>query len=220
MPLTARLRCVAGGASSCDRATPCPKLGSPNRCFSARLASYPKKGHREPVSSIAATRKNALSLTGRAWTVVPRARIELATPGFSEQPEGLSATVRKCPQRFNKPYRIRVISMKTGSPSFAVIRPDSRKKATKKATMIARTQNLSTHNVSRPARSRRPRCRASGTASIYAHAIPKTSEDAAVARRRHTEGCRLVTVNPTCRPIRRLLFSKSGQKKWAAGGSE
>ena len=29
-------------------------------------------------------KKNAQSLTGRAWTMVPRARIELATPGFSD----------------------------------------------------------------------------------------------------------------------------------------
>jgi len=56
--------------------------------FSARLASYLKEGHqeghREQIPPIPVTRKNARSLTGRAWTVVPRARIELATPGFSD----------------------------------------------------------------------------------------------------------------------------------------
>jgi integrase len=56
--------------------------------FAARLASYLKEGHqeghRQQIPPIPVTRKNARSLTGRAWNVVPRPRVELGTPGFSD----------------------------------------------------------------------------------------------------------------------------------------
>ena len=62
--------------------------GRPADRFSARLASHLEEGHQEghrsEIPPIPISRKNARSLTGRAFTVVPRPRVELGTPGFSD----------------------------------------------------------------------------------------------------------------------------------------
>jgi integrase len=55
--------------------------------FSARLSSYAlgqQKGQQQKLPDAVLTKRNPQSLTGRGFRMVPRARIELATPGFSD----------------------------------------------------------------------------------------------------------------------------------------
>jgi len=62
--------------------------GRPADRFSARLAEYliegHQEGHHDPKPPLSPGTKNAQPLTGRAFTVVPRPRVELGTPGFSD----------------------------------------------------------------------------------------------------------------------------------------